>query len=476
MSSGSKANDLSSSFPAVTPERRTQLQKLFENGNKQMSLGGHDYAADMFTECVLGDPGNMIYLQSFIVNLRKKFGEKKKKSIFAAFSTGGIKTAEIQKKWANVVKSGLELLKANPWDAAAFASIGKACLEMGYQETGLAYLKHSIDCNPNDVEVNRIAAKNLTELNKFDDAIACWTRVKKLKPGDQEADKAIGDLMVEKTIHRGGYSSAESSREVSKTGSTATGKHSSVIAEGEDALGRQLSFEEQIQRRLKKDPNDTTAYVDLAEHYFQAGKFKEAEEAFTKAKESDLGQIDLDGQILETQKRRLHQELLAIKAEFEKTKKTELKDAFYAKKTEYEQKNLEVAQRRVETSPGNAGSHFELGMIYYQMGRIKEAIGEFQQAKGDTTRQGDSLLALGQCFQQIKQYKLAVLHYQEAITKIEGNGESKKKALYLAAKLAIGLKDYAKADEYVQQLAAIDFSYKDVGDLLDKLASIHNNG
>ena len=475
MSSGSKSIDLSSSFPAVTPERRSQLQKLFENGNKQMSLGGHDYAADMFTECVLGDPGNMIYLQSFIVNLRKKFGEKKKTSIFAAFSTGGIKTAELQKKWANVVRSGLELLKSNPWNAAAFASLGKACLEMGYQETGLAYLKHSIDCNPNDADVNRIAAKNLTELQKFDDAIACWTRVKKLKPNDLEAEKAIGDLMVEKTIHRGGYSSAESSREVSKTGSTAAGKHSSVIAEGEDALGRQLTFEEQIQRRLKKDPNDTTAYIDLADHYFQAGMFKEAEDAYIKAKNNDLGKIDLEGQILETQKRRLHKELLKIKDVFEKEKKPELKDDFYAKKKEYEQKSLEVAQQRVEASPGTAGNHFELGMIYYQMGRIKEAIGEFQQAKSDITRQGDSLLALGQCFQQIKQYKLAATHYQEAIAKIDGGGENKKKALYLAAKLAIGLKDYVKADEYVQQLAAIDFSYKDVGDLLDKLASINNN-
>ncbi|MGL6193414.1 MAG: tetratricopeptide repeat protein, partial [Thermoguttaceae bacterium] len=259
----------SSGFFEITPARRNQLQQLFENGNKQMSLGGFDYATDMFKECVLGDPSNIIYLQSFVANLRKKYGEKKKKSVFSLFSSGGIKTAEMQKKWANVIKAGLDLLKSNPWDASAFASMGRACLELGYDEAGLAYLKHSIDCNPNDIEVNRVAARVLRDMKKFDDSIACWTRVKKLKPDDQEANRAIGDLMVEKTIHKGGYDGAESTKELKVVNSSGSQKKTSVPVD-EDVMGRPLTFEEQIQRRLKKDPEDVVAYVELAEHYFQA--------------------------------------------------------------------------------------------------------------------------------------------------------------------------------------------------------------
>ena len=50
-----------------------------------------------------------------------------------------------------------------------------------------------------------------------------------------------------------------------------------------------------------------------------------------------------------------------------------------------------------------------------------------------------------------------------------------KKALYLGARLAFGLNDLAKASKLANQLAAIDFSYKDVGDLLDKIAQKSNN-
>ena len=440
-----------------------------------MSLGGHDYACDMFFECVIGDLGNIIYLQSYVANLRKKFGEKKKKSMFAVFSTGGLKTAEVKKNWIGVIKSGLELLKSNPWDSTAFAAMGKACLELGLEESGLAYLKHSIDCNPNDVEVNRVAGRILREMKKFDDSVACWTRVKKLKPDDYEADKVIGEILVEKTIHRGGYEGAGSSREVRVAGAAA-GKGGSLVPADEDVLGRTLTFEEQIQKRLKKDPNDISAYVDLADYHFQADQFKEAEEAYKQALQMDLDNVDLSLQLMDTTKRRLHAELVQLKTEYEKTKKTELKEQFNTKKVEYEKKVLEVAQKRVKNAPGNAGNHFELGGIFYQQGRFKEAIGEYQQAKVDITRKGDALLALGQCFQQIKQYKLAQSHYQEAIGSISDQGESKKKALYLATKLAFGLKDFVNADNFAHQLAAIDFSYKDIGDLLDKIANQPHNG
>lgn len=463
------------SLPEMTPAHRDRLQRLFENGNKQMNVGGYDYATEMFIECVKGDPSNILYLQSFVQNLRQKFGDKKKKSMFAVFSSGGIKTAEIKKNWMKVLESGLELLKSNPWNSDAFAAMGKACLEMDLQEVGLAYLKLSIESNPRDVEVNRLAAHILRDMKKFDDAIACWTRVKKLKPDDREADRALGDLMVEKTIYRGGYDSATSAREVQLSGIATVAIGRSMVPEDEDVLGRPLTFEEQIQRRIKKDPTDVSAYIDLAEYHFQADRFAEAEDAYQKALQMDQDNTDLTIQILETQKRKIYAELLHLKAEYAKKKSPEIKEKFNKKKIEYDQKVLQTAQERVKIAPGNAGNHFELGTILYQKGLYKEAISEYQQAKADQTRKGEALLALAQCFQQIKQYKLASTHYKEAIDNIPDQGESKKKALYLATKLALGLKEIEKADQYANDLAAIDFSYKDVGDLLDKIQKARDN-
>ena len=108
-------------------------------------------------------------------------------------------------------------------------------------------------------------------------------------------------------------------------------------------------------------------------------------------------------------------------------------------------------------------------------GRIKEAIGELQKARVDEGLAGQCLLALGQCFQQIKQYALAATHYDQAAAKLDEQSEDMKKTLYLGARLAMGMGNLKKANEFASKLAAIDFSYKDVGGLLDKITQkLHN--
>ena len=108
--------------------------------------------------------------------------------------------------------------------------------------------------------------------------------------------------------------------------------------------------------------------------------------------------------------------------------------------------------------------------------RYEEAIQELQMAQSDSRRKGVCLLVLGECFQQIKQYRLAKSHYESAIQEIPDRDiEHKKKALYLAGRLAMYLKDVEMAEKHLTALAAMDFTYKDISRLLDKLAKLREN-
>ena len=108
----------------ISPALRAQLQKCYEFGNQKMQAGEYDYANEMFARCYTGSPANLIYLQSFVANLRMKYGNNKKGAPFAKIKGGGarsqMKVAEARSKHDDVLKSGVELLKLNPWDAAAF--------------------------------------------------------------------------------------------------------------------------------------------------------------------------------------------------------------------------------------------------------------------------------------------------------------------------------------------------------------------
>jgi hypothetical protein len=59
-------------IPTISPAKRKRLQQCYEHANRQMQQDNYDYAAELFTQCVAGDPSNFIYLQSFLSNLKKK--------------------------------------------------------------------------------------------------------------------------------------------------------------------------------------------------------------------------------------------------------------------------------------------------------------------------------------------------------------------------------------------------------------------
>jgi len=444
----------------VAPEKRKRLQQLFRLGNEQMSKANYEYADNIyFTECVLQDPGNLIYAKTFLANLRKKFGEKKKttRSLIAA----GKQMAVDAKKPESLFKVSIKTLKSNPWDIETLIAAGRACENMDYLETAIAYYQAAVDADPSHVGANLACSAALKENADFDGALACLQRVQKQQPEDRDIRKLLHDLSAEKAIHQGKYATGASRDAVESIDVT--------IPENEDVMGRTLTEEEQIERRIAKNPQDTANYVELAQWYSKHLNLVKAEESYARAVEVSQNAPDMVERLLETQKKRLHAETLRLKEEYEKNLQENVKSVFFEIRSQYEAKNRELAQHRIKHYPNHLGYRYDYGILLQKEGQVKEAIAEFQLAKAEPTLQGDCLLALGQCFQMIRQYKLAMTHYQESVSALEP-GESKKKALYLAMKLAFTLEDYGLAESYGHQLAAIDFSYRDLGDILEQIA------
>ncbi|HTQ37913.1 MAG TPA: hypothetical protein VMJ32_02735, partial [Pirellulales bacterium] len=49
----------------LSPAVRRRLQEQYERGKQNRLTHNYDYAADLLTLCVLGDPGNPFYTQEF---------------------------------------------------------------------------------------------------------------------------------------------------------------------------------------------------------------------------------------------------------------------------------------------------------------------------------------------------------------------------------------------------------------------------
>ncbi|GAB6165600.1 hypothetical protein JCM19992_16000 [Thermostilla marina] len=449
--------------PPLSDAKRKRLKQMFEHGNRIAAQDQFDYATDLFTECVNGDPSNLYYVQAFLGNLKKKYNNNKKGAALGFLKTmplkASLKKAMLKKDWVGAIKTGLEILKINPWDTSALTALSDACDQCGFQESRLAFLRQALDANQKDVELCRRCARTLAELGSYDQAIALWHRVEQLKPNDAEASRAIADLAVRRTIEEGEFDQE-------------SGKSKRLIeAAGGTTAGGVVTKKDKLEEEIRRNPQNVALYVELAELHLRNDNYDDAEAVLQAAYER-TNDPNVAERLEDVQLRRYRHELAAAENraranpndEAAKKQVSEAQRRLWAKE-------LEVYIRRVERYPNNLTFRYELAVRYQLNGKYKEAIREYQQAMGDPRRKGVCLLSLAQCFEKIKQYRLAMSHYEKAIEEIsDREGEAKKRALYLAAILAYRMGNLTVAEKYANQLAAMDFSYKGVAQLLDKIA------
>ena len=217
---------------------------------------------------------------------------------------------------------------------------------------------------------------------------------------------------------------------------------------------------------MQREPDHLPHYFELSQLYINEERYREAEEILAKAYKVSKQDPDVREKWEDAQLRHLRQKI-------SKTRDPEKRKKY---QRTYFEKELDVCKKRVERYPGNLTFKYELGYRYLLTKQYSEAIRELQAARNDPRRKGVSMLALGQCFQQIKQYRLAMSHYEAAIQDIpDRDADNKKRALYYAGRLSLALKDLEAAERHLAVLAGLDFTYKDVSALLDKIAKLREN-
>jgi len=444
----------------LTPLKRSRLQKSFEAA-KQKASGlkpNYDYAADLYAQCVLGDPGSDVYVKAYIENLQKKYNNNLTGATLAQFkeraARSAVKKALTDQQWDEVIKHGLKVLAINPWDASALTAMAQAAKMSGDLECEMYYLKTALTAHPKDPVVNRLCAIAATERQLLDQAIYCWHKVEEAYPDSDEAKRAISMLQSER-MRKGGFSIE-----------TPESKHARAVYAPAGFQEEVLTVEKKLLNAIAKEPKQLSYYLELSQYYLGDDQFDKAEEILAQAFEISNGDPDIREKWEDAQLRSFRQKIIKTA---DPRKKKELQQEYY-------HKELDFFKKRCERYPSNLFFRYDLGVRYMLTKQYNEAIRELQLSRNDPRRKGISILALGKCFQQINQDRMALSHYAMAAEEIpEREIESKKEALRLAGKLALTMGEVDAAEKHLSVLAALDFTYKDVSALLDKLAEVRKN-
>jgi Tfp pilus assembly protein PilF len=472
------ANDLSR-FPTPSPEQRRVAAGQFERANQVIATGNFDYGIQLLLTCCKLDPGNLIYRQTLRKTEKVKYNNNLRGSRLAFLTTSTTKTklkaAKTSRDYLRVLECGEQVLVRNPWDVWAQMNMAEAAEALGHLDLAVWTLEQARQRNPQDATVNRALARLHEKRGNFGQAILLWELVRKADPGDIEAQHKAKDLAASDTIARGGYDAvvdrggpAAPQQEKLPAAQPATPQqppaHSTVA---EDRSTREVSA---LRKRIEADPGNASAHIQLASHYRRGGKIEEAREVLQKALVPTGNNFELSLELadLETESFRrnlaITEEKLKANPDDENLGRIRLR-----LQKEIFSRELELYRQKADRYPTEMAHRLELGIRLLRLGQTDSAIAELQAARSDPRQRWRAMLYLGYCFKNRKNGRLAQRNFEEALQNLPpAEASFRKELLFLLAEGAAETGDFARAVEFGYELANIDFSYKEIGRLIDE--------
>ncbi|HXR08142.1 MAG TPA: tetratricopeptide repeat protein, partial [Candidatus Acidoferrum sp.] len=124
-------------------------------------------------------------------------------------------------------------------------------------------------------------------------------------------------------------------------------------------------------------------------------------------------------------------------------------------------------KERVEKYPSDLVLRFELGQLYFQAGKITEAIQEMQKAQNNPNRRIQALSCLGQCFARRNMNDLAAKKLEQAIAEKVVFDEEKMEIIYALGAILEKMGRKEEAIEQYKKIYEVDVGFKDVAAKVD---------
>ncbi|HYG23525.1 MAG TPA: hypothetical protein VEH04_12135 [Verrucomicrobiae bacterium] len=448
------------------------VRLLYQKGHDALQRDNFDYAVDLFNQVLQKEP------TLFDARKALRLAQNKKA---AAAGGGFFKRAWGSASSSPLVARGQMTVRNNPAEALAMAEQvlnndphnsgahrivvdASAALEM--PRTAVLSLDILHRNSPKDKHVAIQFAEALSNIGEPERAERALLEFERNFPRDPDIAQALKDVSARKTLNEGGYKAAASGegsyRDMLRNeGEAVSLEQENRVQKTEDVAERLIAENE---ARLKQEPNNLKILRTLAELYTQKGLFEKALGYYQKIKATDAGSGDssVDRAIAETTVRRFDNDIALL--DQHAADYPDKVAAIQAEKLNYQ---VTECQRRVERFPTDLAIRFEMGVLYFQAGKIGEAIQEFQKAQQNPHKRIAAMNYLAQCFGKRKMYDLGARTLQNAIKEKPGFDDEKKDLIY---QLGCMLESMGKRDEAVEhfkQIYEIDIGYKDVAAKVD---------
>jgi tetratricopeptide (TPR) repeat protein len=454
----------------ISRDARTLFTKAVEAAQRE----NIDYAIDLFNQVLAKEPAFYDCRKALRAAQFKKVGSGGggggffKKMMSGAGSSPQIAKAKmvLSKNPGEAMAIAEQILNGDPNNSSAHRIIVDAANALELPRTAALSYETLAKNSPKDKNLAIEFAHAVSEIGEGTRAEKIVMELLRENPNDGDLNKALKNLSARKTLDEGGYGAIEggegSYRDILRN------KEEAVTLEQEKRSQKTEDVTERLigeyETRLQTEPANLKLIRSLAELYTQKKQFDRALEFYDRIKNSEMGASDasLSLAIANTIVKRFDHQI-------EELNPFGAEHAGEVAKLQAEKLTFQVAecQKRVEKFPTDLAIRFEMGQLYFQAGKIGEAISELQKAQGNPHKRLAAMSLLAQCFAKRKMFDLAARTLQNAIKEKVVFDDEKKDLIY---NLGCVLDGMGKKEEAVEQFKIIyetDIGYRDVAAKVD---------
>lgn len=450
-----------------------RLQKQLANAEKAIGMGNPAYAVDICAGVLKRHP-ECLEVRKLLrrAQIRLAGGKSKGMTRFLAKVTAAPfmfkADSLIEKDPAGAMEQAEKLINTNPGNTAAHRMLGRAAFKLGYVETAVFAFETALEFEPDNVETSIALADALIAAHRAKDALVIGDRLLKENPALGEAQDLVRRASVAMSMERGKWDQATSFREnLADEKEAIRLEQMARVANDEDTL---LQLIDDLKSKVKEQPENINYYRDIASHYRKLGRFEDALEWVTNARQQPTGRADttLDRLEAELRNKALDANLEAIEKQLASNPDdAELKRRFDDLKREGLQMRLKAAAELVERYPNDYAARYEYGVLLLENDELDAAIEQFQRSQRNPKVRLRSLLYLGRAFKGKRLYDLAVDQLESAKKEIPIMDDLKKEIIYELASSYEGMGNLDQAIEEYKVIYANDIGYRDVADKIN---------
>jgi len=461
-------------MPAKTEKELTEAQRnLWLKAVTAIELRNLGYAISLLQEILKQEPQFLTGRQ--LLRRTEVTRSKSAKKSFFYISTASITVMKAQRQIKNDPKHAVEILEKalekEPYNRQANLVLKEAALAAGWPEIGVFALRTLLEENPRDVKVLHELGRLYRQLGDHDQEVEIYNQITAINPLDAQALRLGKDASAHGSMKRGGWTQAESYRDLIKDKEIAISleQQSRMRLTGE-SLDRQIA---ETYALHQAEP----ANIDLARRLGALNEQKEDFEAaigwyeyaanLTKGADAGLVRKASDLKIKSFEREiAAHEEFLSSH---------DPANELYGKRSEQlktaKSKRAEIviadALERVARNPTDLQLRFELGENLFNAGRFREALPELQRARQNPHARLKAMNLLGCCYNELEMLDLAVKQLEDVSKEILSMDATKKEIVYNLGLVYERMGEQEKSLACMKQIYEADYGYKDVARRVD---------